>query len=58
MVGHRPENLAVMQQLALHLRKQEPSKQSIRVKRQRAGWDEGFLAKLLVGYYAKALPDL
>jgi predicted transposase YbfD/YdcC len=49
MVGHGPENLSVMQQLALNLLKKEPSKQSIRVKRQKAGWDEEFLAKLLVG---------
>jgi predicted transposase YbfD/YdcC len=49
MVGHGPENLAVMQQLALNLLKKEPSKHSIRVKRQKAGWDEEFLAKLLVG---------
>jgi predicted transposase YbfD/YdcC len=48
MVGHGPENLAVMQHLALNLLKQEPSKQSIRVKRLRAGWDKEFLAKLLV----------
>ena len=49
MVGHGPENLAVMQHLALNLLKKEPSKQSIKVKRQRAGWDEQFLAKVLAG---------
>jgi predicted transposase YbfD/YdcC len=49
MVGHGPENLSVMQHLALNLLKKEPSRQSIRVKRQRAGWDEDFLTKLLVG---------
>ncbi|GAB4445082.1 MAG: hypothetical protein OHK0015_47080 [Chloroflexi bacterium OHK40] len=27
----------------------EPSKQSIRLKRQKAGWNEEFFAKLLVG---------
>lgn len=41
--------ISVMQHLALNLLKKEPSKQSIRVKRQKAGWDEEFLAKLLVG---------
>ncbi len=49
LIGHGPENLAVMQHLALNLLKKEPSKQSIRVKRQKAGWNEEFLAKLLVG---------
>lgn len=49
MIGHGPENLSMMQHLALNLLKKEPSKQSIRVRRQKAGWDEEFLAKLLVG---------
>lgn len=49
MVGPGPENLAVMQHLALNLLKKEPSKQSIRIKRLRVGWDEEFLAKLLIG---------
>lgn len=49
LVGHGPENLAMMQQFALNLLKKEPSKQSIRTKRLRAGWDDEFLAKLLVG---------
>jgi hypothetical protein len=39
----------MMQQFALNLLKKEPSKQSIRTKRLRAGWDDEFLAKLLVG---------
>ena len=55
VVGHGPENLAVMRQLALNLLKQAPSKQRIRTKRQRTGWDEEFLLKVLAGYYAKAL---
>jgi hypothetical protein len=38
-----------MHHLTLNLLKKEPSKQSMRVKRQKAGWDEDFLAKLLVG---------
>jgi predicted transposase YbfD/YdcC len=49
LIGHGPENLAVMHHLALNLLKKEPSKQSIRVKRQKAGWNKDFLAKLLVG---------
>lgn len=49
MVGHGPENFAMMQHLAFNLIKQEPSKQSIRVKGQQADWDDNFLAKPLVG---------
>jgi len=49
IVGHGPENLAVMRHLALNLLKQAPSTQSIRTKRQRAGWDEDFLLKVLAG---------
>jgi predicted transposase YbfD/YdcC len=49
LVGHGPENLAVLQHLALNLLKKEPSKLSIKVKRQKAGWDEEFLANLLAG---------
>ncbi len=49
LIGHGPENLAIMQHLTLNLLKKEPSKQRIRVKRQKAGWNEEFLARLLVG---------
>lgn len=49
LVSHGPANLAVMQHLALHRLPQEPSLQRIRGKRQQAGWNEEFLAKLLVG---------
>jgi len=40
-------NLSVIRQLTLNLIKQDRSKGSVRIKRQRAGWDEAFRRKLL-----------
>ena len=45
---HAPENLAVLQHIALVLIKQEKSsKSSVRTKRLRAGWDNAYLWKIL-----------
>ena len=47
--GHGPENLAILRQFALNLIKLEPSKKSIRRKRNISGWDNNFLLKILIG---------
>lgn len=45
---HAPENLAVLQHIALNLVKQEKSsRSSIKTKRLRAGWDDDYLLKIL-----------
>jgi predicted transposase YbfD/YdcC len=45
---HAPENLAVLQHIALNLVKQEKSsRSSIQTKRLRAGWDDTYLLKIL-----------
>lgn len=45
---HGPENMAVMRQLALNLVRRDTSKGSLKGKRKRAGWDEDYLAHLLI----------
>ncbi len=45
--GHCAENLALLRKLALNLARLEPSKESIRGKLKRAGWDNGYLAIIL-----------
>jgi predicted transposase YbfD/YdcC len=45
---HAPENLAVLQHIALNLLKQERSTpSSVKTKRLRAGWDDTYLWKIL-----------
>src|SRR5258708_38286649 len=45
---HAPENLAVLQHIALNLVKQETStRSSVKTKRLRAGWDNAYLWKIL-----------
>ncbi len=49
-VGKGPENMAILRRLALNLLHREQSKKrSMQTKRLRAGWDEDYLLKLLVG---------
>lgn len=43
------ENLAYMRRIALSLLKQHPSKDSVNLKRQQAGWDNDFLLEVLLG---------
>lgn len=46
--GHSAENLAVLRHIALNLLKQEKScKLGIASKRMQAGWDNGYLSKVL-----------
>jgi predicted transposase YbfD/YdcC len=45
---HAPENLAVLQHIALNLLKQERStRSSVKTRRLRAGWDDTYLWKIL-----------
>jgi predicted transposase YbfD/YdcC len=44
---HGPANLAVLRKITLNLLQTHPSKSSINLKRQRAGWDETFFLELL-----------
>lgn len=45
-----PENLALLRRLALNLAALEPSKDSMRGKLKRAGWDNQFLAQMLAQF--------
>jgi len=46
-LGHGPQNLAVLRHMALNAMQQEPSKDSLRGKLQRAAWNDTYLAKVL-----------
>jgi predicted transposase YbfD/YdcC len=43
---HAPQNLALLRRLTLNVLRAHPGKQSLNLKRQRAGWDESFLLGL------------
>jgi predicted transposase YbfD/YdcC len=45
---HAPANLAVIRHMAHNLIRRAPGKQSLRIRRKVAGWDDGYLASLLV----------
>ena len=45
-----PENIALLRRLALNLAKLEGSKGSMKGKLKRAGWNDGFLTKLLASF--------
>jgi predicted transposase YbfD/YdcC len=47
---HGPENLALLRRLALNVAKLEPSKDAMRGKLKRAGWDNQYLATLLAQF--------
>jgi predicted transposase YbfD/YdcC len=46
-IGHGPHNLAVLRHMAINAMQKEGSKGSLRGKFKRAGWDDGFLYRLL-----------
>ncbi len=45
--GYAPENLGLLRRLSVNLLKREPSKQSLKMKRYKAGMDNNFLIKIL-----------
>lgn len=45
--GFAAQNMAVVRHIALNLLKKEKSKTSVRGKRMKAGWDEGYLLEVL-----------
>ncbi len=44
-LGHAPHSLAVLRHMALNAMQQEPSKDSLRGKLQRAAWNEAYLTR-------------
>jgi len=46
-IGYGPHNLAVLRHMAINAMQKEGSKGSLRGKFKRAGWDDGFLYRLL-----------
>ena len=44
---HGPRNLAVLRTLSLNMLRANASKDSLNIKRQRAGWDDGFFIELM-----------
>ncbi len=44
---HGPRNLAVLRSLTLNMLRANPSKGSLNIKRQRAGWDDRFFIELM-----------
>ena len=47
--GHAAENFAVLRHFTLNLLKKAKSKVGIKIRRQRAGWDNGFMLEVLCG---------
>jgi predicted transposase YbfD/YdcC len=48
--GYGPQNLTVLRHIALNLLGRETgSKRGIKARRKRAGWDRGYLTKVLMG---------
>jgi predicted nucleic acid-binding Zn ribbon protein len=46
-IGNGPQNLAVLRHMALNVMQKDGSKESLKGKFQRAGWDNAFLSHLL-----------
>ena len=46
-MGHGPNNLAVLRHMALNVIQKDGSKDPLRGKFQRAGWDNAYLTRLL-----------
>lgn len=46
-IGHSAHNMSILRRLVLNIIKQDTSKGSIKAKRLRAGWNQGFLTQLL-----------
>ena len=50
--GHAGENLGLLRRVAVSLLKRAPGKRSIKGKRLKAGWDDGYLLQVLRGITA------
>ena len=46
-MGNGPQNLAILRHMALNVMQKDGSKEAVRGKFQRAGWDNAYLARLL-----------
>jgi predicted transposase YbfD/YdcC len=46
-LDHAPENLAVLRHMALNVMQKDASKESLRGKFKRAGWEDAYLTKLI-----------
>jgi hypothetical protein len=47
-IGNAAGNMAILRHMALNiLRQEKTSKRGVKTKRLKAGWDEGYLVKLL-----------
>ena len=46
-LGHGPNNLAILRHMALNVMQKDRSKDSLRAKLQRAGWDNAYLSHLI-----------
>jgi predicted transposase YbfD/YdcC len=46
-MGNGPQNLAILRHMALNVMQKDGSKEALRGKFQRAGWDNAYLARLL-----------
>jgi adenylosuccinate synthase len=47
-LGNGPHNLAVLRHMAMNVMQKDGEKGSLRGKIKRAGWDEAYLARLLI----------
>jgi predicted transposase YbfD/YdcC len=45
---HAPANLAVIRHMAMNLFRRAPGKESLRLRRKAAGWDDDYLARIIV----------
>ena len=57
--GHAAHNLSLLRRMALNLLRREPTaKDGIAARRKQAGWNDGYLLKVLSNENVIALPKL
>jgi predicted transposase YbfD/YdcC len=49
-MGNGPQNLAILRHMALNVMQKDGSKEALRGKFQRAGWDNAYLSRLLARF--------
>ena len=54
--GHAPANFTTLRHMALNLIRKAPSKDSLRLKRKVAAWDDDFLASLIAAWLFHPIP--